>query len=323
MKQSKTYLKKIYRELIKIRLIEEEIANRYSEQEMRCPVHLSIGQESVAVTVANFLGKSDYIYSNHRSHAHYIAAGCNLESFIAELYGKKSGCVHGRGGSMHIKDIDNNFLSSIPLVSSALGLAVGTALHFKRTKKNSRVCVFFGDGAVEEGIFHEALNFSSLYKLPIIFICENNLFSVYTHLNERQISDDFTRFAKNFQIKSKRIKTNNVYESIKQSKSIFDYSKKTLNPIFIQFDTYRHREHCGPNFDDHLKYRDQKEVKRFLKQCPVLLAENTLKNKFQIDSSFFEIEKNKFKIQFDKIFSKVKKAEFPNPRTYDSYTYAK
>ena len=123
MNQSKTYFKKIYRELIKIRLIEEEIANRYSEQEMRCPVHLSIGQESVAVTVANFLGKSDYIYSNHRSHAHYIATGCNLESFIAELYGKKSGCVHGRGGSMHIKDIDNNFCQVYLWLAALFGIS--------------------------------------------------------------------------------------------------------------------------------------------------------------------------------------------------------
>lgn len=323
MNNSISFFKKIYKDLIKIRLIEEEIANRYSEQQMRCPVHLSIGQESVAVTVANFLSKSDYIFSNHRSHAHYIAAGCNLESFIAELYGKNNGCVHGRGGSMHIKDIDNNFLSSIPLVSSALGLAVGSALHFKRTQKKNRVCVFFGDGSVEEGIFHEALNFSSIYKLPIIFICENNLFSVYTHLKERQISDNFIRFAKNFKIKNKRIITNNVYDSIKQSESIFNYSKRTLNPVFIQYDTYRHREHCGPNFDDHLNYRDKREVKKFLKQCPVLLAEKTLRHKYNLSNSFFELEKNKLKNQFDNMFKKVINSKFPNPKTFGDHTYAK
>ncbi|MDC3109303.1 thiamine pyrophosphate-dependent dehydrogenase E1 component subunit alpha [Alphaproteobacteria bacterium] len=274
-----SYYKKIYKEILKIRILEEQIADRYSEQEMRCPVHLSIGQESVAVTVANFLSKSDYVYSNHRSHAHYIAKGCSLESFIAELYGKENGCVNGRGGSMHIKDIKNNFLSSIPLVSSALGLAVGSALHLKRMKKKSRICVFFGDGSIEEGIFHEALNFAGLYELPIIFICENNLFSVYTHLAERQISDSFIRFADNFNIKNKRITSNNVYESIKQTENIFDYSKKSLKPIFLQFDTYRHREHCGPNFDDHLDYRNKEEVNKFLKNCPLSLAEKNFEKK--------------------------------------------
>lgn len=323
MKKSLSYYKNIYKEILKIRLLEEEIANRYNEQEMRCPVHLSIGQESVAVSVAHYLSKSDYVYSNHRSHAHYIATGCNLESFIAELYGKDSGCVNGRGGSMHIKDIRNNFLSSIPLVSSALGLAVGSALHFKRMKKKSRVCVFFGDGSVEEGIFHEALNFSSLYNLPIIFICENNLYSVYTHLKERQISEDFVRFAKNFKIKSKRVSTNNVYDSINQTKSIFDYSKKNLSPIFIQFDTYRHREHCGPNFDDHLNYRDKKEVNKFISYDPLTLAKKSIKSKFRLKEDFFKKENIKMLKKFDKIFLKVKKSSFPNPKTFAQYTYAK
>lgn len=318
-----SYYKKIYKEILKIRILEEQIADRYSEQEMRCPVHLSIGQESVAVTVANFLSKSDYVYSNHRSHAHYIAKGCSLESFIAELYGKENGCVNGRGGSMHIKDIKNNFLSSIPLVSSALGLAVGSALHLKRMKKKSRICVFFGDGSIEEGIFHEALNFAGLYELPIIFICENNLFSVYTHLAERQISDSFIRFADNFNIKNKRITSNNVYESIKQTENIFDYSKKSLKPIFLQFDTYRHREHCGPNFDDHLDYRNKEEVNKFLKNCPLSLAEKTLKKKFNVDDDFFVNEKNKMKNEFNQIFSRVKISNFPDPKSYGDYTYAK
>ena len=323
MLNSLTFYKKLYKEILKIRILEEQIANRYSEQEMRCPVHLSIGQESVAVTVANYLSKLDYVYSNHRSHAHYIAKGCDLYSFIAELYGKDSGCVNGRGGSMHIKDIKNNFLSSIPLVSSALGLAVGSALHLKRTGKKSRICVFFGDGSIEEGIFHEALNFAGLYDLPIIFVCENNLFSVYTHLAERQISDNFIRFAKNFNIKNKRITTNNIYDSIKQTENIFNFSKKSLKPIFIQFDTYRHREHCGPNFDDHLNYRSKKEVNKFLKNCPLSLAEKTLKYKFKLNNNFFINEKNKINNEVDKIFSKVKKSSFPNPKSYGDYTYAK
>lgn len=313
----------LYKELLKIRVIEEEIANKYKDQQMRCPVHLSIGQESVAVNVSYYLNKNDYVYSNHRSHAHYIARGCDIYKFICELHGKSNGCVNGRGGSMHIKDLNKNFISSIPLVGSALGLAVGTALHFKRINKKSRVCVYFGDGSVEEGIFHEALNFISLYKLPIILVCENNLYSVYTHQKERSISDDFTRFAKAFNIKNKRVKTNNIYNSIKDTKDIFDYSKKTLNPIFLQFDTYRHREHCGPNFDDHLNYRDPNEVKMFLKNCPIHLSQIHLKKYFKSKNDFFEKEEKLIKDNIKKLFKNALKSKLPNPNTASNYVYSK
>jgi len=320
---NKKELEYLYKELLKIRVIEEEIANRYKDQQMRCPVHLSIGQESVAVNVSYYLNKNDYVYSNHRSHAHYIARGCDIYKFICELHGKSNGCVNGRGGSMHIKDLDKNFISSIPLVGSALGLAVGTALHFKRINKKSRVCVYFGDGSVEEGIFHEALNFISLYKLPIILVCENNLYSVYTHQKERSISDDFTRFAKAFNIKSKRINTNNIYNSIKDTKDIFDYSKKTLNPIFLQFDTYRHREHCGPNFDDHLNYRDPNEVKMFLKNCPIHLSQIHLKKYFKSKNDFFKKEEKLIKDNIKKLFKNALKSKLPNPTTASNYVYSK
>lgn len=312
----------LYNEILKIRIVEEEIANRYKDQQMRCPVHLSIGQESIAVNVSYYLKKNDYIYSNHRSHAHYIARGCDISKFISELHGKENGCVNGRGGSMHIKDLNKNFISSIPLVGSALGLAVGTALHFKRTKKRSRVCVYFGDGSIEEGIFHEALNFISLYNLPIILICENNLYSVYTHQKERSISDNFTRFANNFKIKNKRIKTNNIFKSIIDTKEIFNYSERTLNPIFLQFDTYRHREHCGPNFDDHLGYRKLSEVKNYLKKCPVLLSKRHLKKYYNLDENFFKNQEQIIKQKIEKMFEIAIKSSFPNPKTAGHYVYS-
>jgi pyruvate dehydrogenase E1 component alpha subunit len=312
----------LFNEILKIRIIEEEIANRYKDQKMRCPVHLSIGQESVAVNVSYYLNKNDCIYSNHRSHAHYIARGCDIYKFICELHGKRDGCANGRGGSMHIKDLDKNFIASIPLVGSALGLAVGTALHFKRKKKKSRVCVYFGDGSAEEGILHEALNFISLYDLPIILICENNLYSVYTHQKDRSISSDFVRFAKNFKIKSQRVKTNNIFQSITETKKIFDYSQNNLKPIFIQFDTYRHREHCGPNFDDHLNYRSKSEVKSFLKKCPVILSQKYLRQNYNINDKYFKKLENEIKQKIEEMFKLAEKSNFPNPNTASHYVYS-
>ena len=165
-------LKNIFLKSLFIRKIEEQISKKYSEQEMRCPIHLSIGQELQAVTICNVLTKQDIVFSNHRSHAHYLSKDCSPEKMICELYGKKNGCLNGRGGSMHLQDISKNFFGSLPIVGSGLALATGTAFAQKRNKKNSISAVFLGDGTMEEGIVHETMNFSSIFKIPLLFICE-------------------------------------------------------------------------------------------------------------------------------------------------------
>ena len=148
----------------RIRYVEETIANKYSEQEMRCPIHLSIGQEATAVGVISCLTQEDKIYSTHRCHAHYLAKGGNLNAMISELYGKAGGCCGGRGGSMHLFDQEAGVIASLPIVASAIPLAVGSALAFKFKKNKKIVAAFFGDGAVEEGVFYESVNFAVLKK---------------------------------------------------------------------------------------------------------------------------------------------------------------
>ena len=171
--------------MLLIRRVEEEIVKRYPKQQMRLPVHLSIGQEAIAVGVCHHLRKSDSVFSTHRCHAHYIAKGGNLVKMALELHGKVGGCMDGRGGSMHLMDTDVNVMS-IPIVASAIPLAVGAALANKIDGNGNIVVCFFGDAAVEEGVFHESLNFASLMQLPIIFVCENNQYSVDTHIAKRQ-----------------------------------------------------------------------------------------------------------------------------------------
>ena len=173
-----------------IRMIEEEIAKRYSENKMRCPTHLSIGQEAPAVGVFSALQKSDWVFSGHRNHAHYLAKGGNLKAMISEIYGKSSGCCGGKGGSMHLTDKSSGFIGATPSVGSTIPIAVGAALTAKRIASNRIVSIFFGDGAMEAGVVHESMNFAATAKLPVLFICENNLYSVYSPLDVRQPSEE-------------------------------------------------------------------------------------------------------------------------------------
>ena len=176
---SKTKIE-LYYQTLRIRLIEEAIATDYSKQEMRCPIHLSVGQESVAVAVCSNLKKNDLVVSSHRAHAHYISKGGSIKKMIAELYLKDTGCSKGRTGSMHLNDRNAGFVASIPIVASNIPIAVGLAKSIKMKKENKIVVVFFGEAATEEGVFFESINFAKLFQLPIMFICENNGYSVYT-----------------------------------------------------------------------------------------------------------------------------------------------
>ena len=158
---------KLLRSMTRIRLVEEEISKRYPQQQMRCPVHLSIGQEAAAVGVCAALETTDWAFSGHRNHAHYLAKGGNLKAMICEIYGKATGCCGGKGGSMHLTDQAAGFIGATPIVGSTVPIAVGAALTAQREDKGRVVVVFLGDGAMEAGVVHESLNFASLQKLPI------------------------------------------------------------------------------------------------------------------------------------------------------------
>ncbi|MBC8068677.1 MAG: thiamine pyrophosphate-dependent dehydrogenase E1 component subunit alpha, partial [Deltaproteobacteria bacterium] len=176
----------LFRQMLRIRRIEEEIARRYADQQMRCPVHLSVGQEAAAVGACSVLRPSDPIVSTHRCHGHYLAKGGNLNAMIAELHGKLTGCCSGRGGSMHLFDHEAGVLASVPIVGGNVPLAVGAALAAKQCGRPDVAVAFFGDGALEEGVVHESANFAGCNRLPVVFFLENNRYSVYTPLEQRQ-----------------------------------------------------------------------------------------------------------------------------------------
>ena len=178
--------KKLYYEMLRIRMVEEYIAHSYSEKKMRCPIHLSVGQEATAVGVCAALDVEDKVLSAHRSHAHYLAKGGSLNRMIAELHGKSTGCAMGKGGSMHLIDLEAGLLAAVPIVGSTIPIGVGVAWGIIQQGKSNIVVVFFGDGATEEGVFHESIDFASLKNLPVLFVCENNFYSVYSPLEVRQ-----------------------------------------------------------------------------------------------------------------------------------------
>ena len=271
---------KLFESMLRIRLVEESIANKYSEQKMRCPTHLSIGQEAIAVGVCANLTTQDQVLSTHRAHAHYLAKGGCLNSMMAEIYGKASGCSKGMGGSMHLIDTSVGFMGSTAIVANTIPVAVGLALEKKLTRKKSIACVFFGDGATEEGAFYESVNFAIIHSLPILFICENNLYSVYSGLEVRQPVDrKIYKMVRAMGISAQHGNGNDVEEVARKVKHAKTMILKSGGPQFLEFDTYRWREHCGPNFDNNIGYREESEFLKWKKKDPLknFYSENSQK----------------------------------------------
>ena len=267
----------LLRAMLRIRRIEEALADRYAEQEMRCPMHLCIGQEAIAVGVCAALAKDDVVFGNHRAHGHYLAKGGNLNAMVAELYGRSTGCCGGRGGSMHLIDLDAGFMGSTPIVGGTVPLAVGTAWAASLKNEGKVSVVFFGDGCFEEGIMHESLNFAALHRLPVIFICENNGYSVYTRLNERQPDRPIYRIAEAHGMSAYTGDGNDIEAVLDIAKIAAEAARQGRGPQFIELHTYRWREHCGPNFDDDLEYRSKSEIENGLKDCPIARFTDKLK----------------------------------------------
>src|SRR5689334_16931872 len=183
-------LARIYGALYLVRRFEEEVARIYPEDKIKSPVHLSIGQESVAVGVCDALEQTDLAGGTYRGHAVYMAKGGDINALMAELYGKDTGCTRGKGGSMHLMDIKNNVIGSSAVVGTTVPIALGYGLALKKEGKGRVVTTFMGDGATEEGVFHESLNFAALKRLPVVFVLENNFYAIHTPIGRRQAVPD-------------------------------------------------------------------------------------------------------------------------------------
>lgn len=259
----------LLRGMLRIRRVEEAIAERYVDQEMRCPTHLCIGQEAIATGVCAALQPGDRVFSNHRAHGHYLAKGGSLKGMIAELYGRATGCCGGRGGSMHLIDQDAGFIGATPIVGGTIPLAVGAAWAAALRGEDAVSVVFFGDGCFEEGVVHESLNFAALHKLPVLFICENNDFSVYTPRHLRQPNRPIHGIAEAHGLATSAGDGNDVEQVLEMATRAVRGAREGHGPQFLELRTYRWREHCGPDFDNHLKYRSERDIDAGMRDCPI------------------------------------------------------
>jgi len=311
-----------FREMLRIRTVEEEIAARYAEQKMRCPVHLSIGQEAIAVGVSAALGPGDQAVSTHRCHAHYIAKGGDIVALLAELMGKSTGCCGGRGGSMHLFDLKAGLLLSLPIVAASIPVGVGAALAFSQEKKPNVAVIYFGDAALEEGVYHESANFAALKKLPAIFVCENNLYSVYTHLRDRQPQRPLTELGRAHGMPTVQVDGNDVHAVYRAAVAAVDTARAGNGPTFILADTYRWREHCGPNYDNDLGYRTAAEFAAWRERDPIARLRTRLVGARLLDSAAEQAMKMEFNREVADAFAAAEAAPSPDPRVAGTGLYA-
>jgi len=275
----------LYKTMVKIRLVEDYIGRLVSGGKIKTPCHLYIGQEAVAAGICAHLKKDDLVFSTHRSHGHYIAKGGGLNGLMAEVFGKVTGCSRGRGGSMHIASLDKGLLGSSAIVGGTVPLAVGAALSFFLQNKKSVSLSFFGDGATNEGVLYESLNFASLKKLPVIFVCENNFYSTHMHISKIQSIMNLYKIGELFNIPSFRINGYNVIEVYTRTKDIIENVRQNRKPAFIEAITYRWRGHVGPDWDLDKEIRSKEEVYWWVKNCSIRRFEKILLDEDILDSS--------------------------------------
>src|SRR5579862_2602542 len=250
----------LYRNLYRIRRVEEQIIEYYPTDKIKSPVHLSIGQESVAVGVCAALRPEDIAFGTYRGHALYLAKGGDLRRMIAELYGKVDGCARGKAGSMHLIDLSVNMMGTSAIVATTIPQAVGYAFALKARKDTPIVACFFGEGAMDEGVAFESLNFAALKKLPILFICENNHYAIYSHIRERMPNPDPCARAAAFHIPTERIERGDTLRIREASLNAVAAIRGGAGPHFLECMTYRWRDHVGPDEDRKWKYRPDAEL---------------------------------------------------------------
>jgi TPP-dependent pyruvate/acetoin dehydrogenase alpha subunit len=300
---------KLFYGMLRIRMVEEEIAARYGEEKMRCPVHLSIGQEAVPVGVSAVLSHNDQAVSTHRCHAHYLAKGGDLKAMLCEMMGRQAGCCGGRGGSMHLFDAKVGMLLSLPIVAASIPVGVGAALAIKQRGSN-------------DGVFHESANFAAVRGLPAIFVCENNLYSVYTPLKDRQPARPIYELARAHGIPSLHPDGNDVFAVRDAAAELVGRARSGGGPGFLQADTYRWREHCGPNFDNTLGYRTVAEFEEWQLRDPIELLYLKLEADGRIDAATREAMAGKIAREVEEAFAFAEAAPFPASASADLGLYA-
>jgi len=265
----------LHETMLKMRLAEERLADALLAGEIRCPVHLYTGEEAVATGVCAHLNEGDYVLGTHRSHGHYLAKGGSLKAMMAEIYGKVTGCAQGRGGSMHLVDPKLRAFAT-PIVGATIATAVGIALASSMRGDGAVSVAFFGDGATDEGRFYECLNLAALYKLPVLFVCENNFYSTHLPMEARQPADNIYQRAEMFALPGVRVDGNDVCAVYRVAGEAVQHARNGGGPALLECRTYRWRGHVGPHYDLDKGLRSPEELAAWQARCPVKRLEQTL-----------------------------------------------
>jgi TPP-dependent pyruvate/acetoin dehydrogenase alpha subunit len=313
----------LYRSMLRIRRVEERIKALYPQGDMRCPTHFSIGQEAAAAGVCSNLRHEDYVISAHRSHAHYLGKGGDLRAMFAELYGKATGCAAGKGGSMHLIDLAVNFLGCVPIVGSTIPIGVGAAFGAMLQDRSALSVIFFGDAATETGVFHESVNFAAVHKLPVLFVCENNLYSVNTSLTDRQPANrTITELARGHGIRSSQHDGQLVEIVDAAVAETLAHVRAAGGPALLELMTYRWLEHCGPLEDLHLGYRTQAEFDGWLARCPLRLQRKALEDDGLLDERAHAAWEAEIAAEIDDAVAFAQESPFPERDELSRHMYA-
>ena len=293
MKFSRETLLKLYYDMLRIRKTQLRIESLYHLDEMKTPIHLCIGQEAIPVGVCANLNRGDYISSSHRSHGHYLAKGGDFKRLIAELYCRETGCSKGHGGSMHIVDTSVGHMGSSSIVGGGIPIGTGLALAIHMKKQNRVSVVFLGDGAADEGVLYESINFAILKKLPVIYIYENNQFSVCSRVSARQSGDIIFHATPPEHMLTKKVDGNAVLEVYEATREAVFRARNGQGPSFIECKTYRMRGHAGAGSDAGLGYRSAEEISSWESKCPVsTFSEELLQEGLVTEKDIQDMEKN-------------------------------
>lgn len=267
----------LWRMMVLIRAVEDRIGELVLAGEIKTPCHLSIGQEAIPAGVCAALQPDDSLWGGHRSHGHYLAKGGDLRAMMAEIFGKATGCARGRGGSMHLVDTAQGIFGTVPLVAATIPLAVGAALSAKLRRTGQVAVAFFGDGATDEGHFHESLNLAALYRLPVLFVCENNFYSTHLTMKERRAKDNIVESADLHGLSGERVDGNDVMAVRGAADQAVQRARAGEGPTLLECRTYRWRGHVGPADDLEVGEGRRRELDEWRQRDPIARCRERLR----------------------------------------------
>ena len=307
----------LYRFMLRLRMCEEALAGEYHPaDEMRCPVHFCVGQEAVPAALSLLLGDDDYLFSHHRSHGYYLAKNAPMDALFAELYGKRTGANAGLAGSQDISFPSRKFYSGA-ILAGATAIAAGAALGLQLGKTAQVAVAGFGESATDEGIFWEAVNYAAVAKLPAVFVCENNNYSVFSPQLKRQALDNLSTRVATFGMRSTALFGNDAMEVHRRLGNEIARARAGEGPAFIEAYTYRWSGHYGPESDDLVGYREASEVQAWKRNCPIALLEEAMRARNLIQPGDREALELEIQSQIDRSFQFAKSSPFPTAPNWE------